>query len=299
MKRAVRFSVFDRDSFRCSFLHWLRNDAGRNSAGEDRDGPAYRRRTAGRLFHRPALFQTGLQVLGLRARAGPALERGPTGDVKRKTKTRARSRAFEVSAATTITNTNSTVISAATKFTNRPATGLSGVRFERVRGDFDESAANFQSQEPMTADASGCCERNNRFVIEEAGIIDSSRATLARSDDCRRILALSRRRAKRLSAHTKSLPAIAGSFSRREQNAVEEMQRRGFSELPLRHHETRASTVICPAAIFRFAHVLPISAPNEKTCDAIRSANCNCPRSTKNFRSSSRGSRSKNCWPRR
>ena len=37
------------------------------------------------------------------------------------------------------------------------------------------------------------------------------------------------------------------------------MQGRGFSELSLRHHETRAGTVIYPAAIFRVAHVLPVS----------------------------------------
>src|ERR1700680_4898437 len=87
--------VFGRGSSRCSFLHGLRNSAGRNSAGEDRDGAAHRRRTAWRLLYRPALFQTGLQVLGLCAKAGPALEHGPARDVKRKTKTRARSRAFK------------------------------------------------------------------------------------------------------------------------------------------------------------------------------------------------------------
>ena len=62
----------DRASFSCR----LPNRADRRSKREGRHGSADRGRAGGRLLHRAAVFQTGLQVLGLRAAAEPALEYG-------------------------------------------------------------------------------------------------------------------------------------------------------------------------------------------------------------------------------
>src|ERR1700730_9601967 len=40
---------------------------------------------------------------------------------------------------------------------------------------------------------------------------------------------------------------------------MEEMHRRQFSRLPVRHHEARTGALLCPSAIFGFARVLQIS----------------------------------------
>src|SRR6185369_3746638 len=74
----------------------LRNRPPRNPAGKDRDGPAHRGRSAGRLLYRPALLQTRFQILGIRPAARTTLDHGATGDVERKTKARARPRTARV-----------------------------------------------------------------------------------------------------------------------------------------------------------------------------------------------------------
>src|SRR5215470_9432780 len=61
---------------------WLPNGAAGNSGGADRDGPAHRRRAAGRLLYRPALLQTRLQVLGLRQATRPTVELRTIGDAE-------------------------------------------------------------------------------------------------------------------------------------------------------------------------------------------------------------------------
>src|SRR2546423_8440184 len=72
----------------------LPNGAPGNSAGPPRHGAGDRSRTAGRLFYRSPLLQTGFQILGLRAPARPALEHGTIGNVERERKTRPRSGAI-------------------------------------------------------------------------------------------------------------------------------------------------------------------------------------------------------------
>src|SRR5206468_6539256 len=74
----------------------LRNRAARDPAGKDRDGPAHRGRTGGRLLYRPALLQTRFQILGIHPAARTTLDHGATGDVERKAKARARPRTARV-----------------------------------------------------------------------------------------------------------------------------------------------------------------------------------------------------------
>src|SRR5881409_3345501 len=56
------------------------------------------------------------------------------------------------SAATTITNTNSLALSAVRPFTNQRAMDLSRVHFERLRNNFDQSAADLQKSDPRETD---------------------------------------------------------------------------------------------------------------------------------------------------
>src|SRR6266480_7392403 len=81
---------------RASDFRRMSGAADRHSERESRDGSTDRGRAGGRLLYRPALFQTGLQVLGIHPATEPALEHSAARDVKRKTKTRARSRGAKI-----------------------------------------------------------------------------------------------------------------------------------------------------------------------------------------------------------
>ena len=81
-------------------------------------------RTAGRLFYRAPLFQTGLQILGLRAAAGPALEHSAAGDVERKTEARARPRTAEFRQRQQLRIQTLRATSAETTSTSRRATAI-------------------------------------------------------------------------------------------------------------------------------------------------------------------------------
>src|SRR6266480_3393466 len=81
---------------RASVCRRLPRDANRHSKREGCHGTADRSRAGGRLLYRPAVFQTGLQVLGIHPATEPALEHSAARHVERKTKTRARSRGAKI-----------------------------------------------------------------------------------------------------------------------------------------------------------------------------------------------------------
>src|SRR2546430_16271001 len=81
---------------RASVCRRLPRDANRHSKREGCHGTAHRGRADRRLLYRPAVFQTGLQVLGIHPATQPAVAHSAARHVERKTKARARPRGVEV-----------------------------------------------------------------------------------------------------------------------------------------------------------------------------------------------------------
>src|SRR4029077_4616860 len=75
---------------------------------------------------------------------------------------------------------------------------------------------------------------------------------------CGGIPALSHGGAQRFSPHVEGLPKSSGRFPRRTENPLEEMHGRRFPRLSFLADETRASPLLCPAAIFRAPDFLPV-----------------------------------------